>query len=342
MQMLRKPSMNNPTHSSNNFNSRPGALSIQNVVSTIARPNDPKNTTAANAIKTAFQNIFKFPFRQDNKPDGSSNVSGQMPQTVPYITTQTYRPVQPFYEVIGDQPPQKVSDYQWEDETSNSASEADETDNSTVHMEKQIFGHRHTAEQQTQMEAAKQGGIIIQRLKVRKGGIAIAGPGGVATAGSGGTAIVGPGGYALTHPRSLTIAGPGAKIIAIPSNVDLKDALQRTNPSDQSIPREAESRTSMTNLSDNEIAIPQNNGKKQNKRKMLKERSKTTPFIKLPSRRTVDAPSIQSGDFKSDTHLLKAMQQINPEFVIEDILPGSGQHILGTLRLKSKPHEQER
>jgi len=73
---------------------------------------------------------------------------------------------------------------------------------------------------------------------VRRGGIAIAGPGGVATAGSGGTAIVGPGGYALTHPRSLTIAGPGAKVISIPANVDLKDALARTDLETRSFPRE--------------------------------------------------------------------------------------------------------
>lgn len=69
--------------------------------------------------------------------------------------------------------------------------------------------------------ALKEGGIVIQRLRVRQGGIAIAGPGGVATAGSGGTAIVGPGGIALTHPRGLAIAGPGARVFSVPSNVDL-------------------------------------------------------------------------------------------------------------------------
>lgn len=72
-------------------------------------------------------------------------------------------------------------------------------------------------------------GIIIQRLRVREGGIAIAGPGGVATAGSGGTAIVGPGGIALTHPRSLAIAGPGAKVIAVPESVDLGKLALRSN-----------------------------------------------------------------------------------------------------------------
>lgn len=78
---------------------------------------------------------------------------------------------------------------------------------------------------ETQKQALKDGGIIIQRLKVRKGGIAIAGPGGVATAGSGGTAIVGPGGIALTHPKSLTIAGPGAKVLALPETYDLEKAI---------------------------------------------------------------------------------------------------------------------
>uniref|UniRef100_A0A182Q3T8 DUF4774 domain-containing protein n=1 Tax=Anopheles farauti TaxID=69004 RepID=A0A182Q3T8_9DIPT len=74
-------------------------------------------------------------------------------------------------------------------------------------------------------------GLIIQRLRVRQGGIAIAGPGGVATAGSGGTAIVGPNGTAITHPRSLTIAGPGAKVYAVPETVDLAKTINATKRS---------------------------------------------------------------------------------------------------------------
>jgi len=121
-------------------------------------------------------------------------------------------------------------DYKWDDEREGGGDGSDndtientaaEQDNSAA-SEKHLFAHKThglmqtigtvaTAHQGTQKQALREGGIIIQRLKVRKGGIAIAGPGGVATAGSGGTAIVGPGGYALTHPRSLTIAGPGAK-----------------------------------------------------------------------------------------------------------------------------------
>uniref|UniRef100_A0A182JVF5 DUF4774 domain-containing protein n=1 Tax=Anopheles christyi TaxID=43041 RepID=A0A182JVF5_9DIPT len=74
-------------------------------------------------------------------------------------------------------------------------------------------------------------GLVIQRLRVRQGGIAIAGPGGVATAGSGGTAIVGPNGTAITHPRSLTIAGPGAKVYAVPESVDLAGTINATKRS---------------------------------------------------------------------------------------------------------------
>ncbi|XP_022914100.2 uncharacterized protein [Onthophagus taurus] len=68
-------------------------------------------------------------------------------------------------------------------------------------------------------------GIFIHRIKVKKGGVAIAGPGGIATAGSGGTAIVGPNGYAYTHPDSLAIAGTGSKVIAVEPNVSLADII---------------------------------------------------------------------------------------------------------------------
>lgn len=88
--------------------------------------------------------------------------------------------------------------------------------------EKGPFSSFFNKEKETAIEALKQGGVIIKRLRVRNGGIAIAGPGGVATAGSGGTAIVGPGGIALTHPRSLTIAGPGARVYSFPKTTDLE------------------------------------------------------------------------------------------------------------------------
>ncbi|CAG9832833.1 unnamed protein product [Diabrotica balteata] len=69
-------------------------------------------------------------------------------------------------------------------------------------------------------------GVFIHRLKVRKGGVAIAGPGGIATAGSGGTAIVGPGGVAYTQPDSLAIAGSGTKVVAVDPTVNLGDLVK--------------------------------------------------------------------------------------------------------------------
>lgn len=70
-------------------------------------------------------------------------------------------------------------------------------------------------------------GFFINRLKVRRGGVAIAGPGGVATAGRGGTAIVGPGGLAYTQPGGLAIAGPSAKVVALSGNTDLSDLVSK-------------------------------------------------------------------------------------------------------------------
>ncbi|XP_034483634.1 uncharacterized protein LOC117788845 isoform X1 [Drosophila innubila] len=189
------------------------------------------------AIKNAFQNIFKLPFRSSaaTSPPALASTSNSDALT-------NYQ-----------------DDYKWQDEPEGAGdgvdSDIDTLENtggeldSSAASEKHLFGHKTqqlmhtigtvaTAHQGTQKQALREGGIIIQRLKVRKGGIAIAGPGGVATAGSGGTAIVGPGGYALTHPRSLTIAGPGAKVISIPAEVDLKDALQRTDVESKSFPRE--------------------------------------------------------------------------------------------------------
>ncbi|XP_030385824.1 uncharacterized protein LOC115632719 [Scaptodrosophila lebanonensis] len=225
---------------------------------------DMQNQTST-AIKNAFQNIFKFPFRpatadQQAVTAASPAVMESVPLQSPHQALAHPGPMQPFYTIGAQQ-----YDYKWDDDQegagdgSNSSANEDDTieqvDNnaaeidSSMSAEKHLFAHKAqhlmhsvgalaTAHHGTQKQALREGGIIIQRLKVRKGGIAIAGPGGVATAGSGGTAIVGPGGYALTHPRSLTIAGPGAKVIAIPADVDLKNALQRTNLEAKSFPRE--------------------------------------------------------------------------------------------------------
>lgn len=83
-------------------------------------------------------------------------------------------------------------------------------------------------------------GFFINRLKVRRGGVAIAGPGGVATAGRGGAAIVGPGGLAYTQPGGLAVAGPAARIVALTSDADLNSVvarLQQQAAIDGSVPR---------------------------------------------------------------------------------------------------------
>lgn len=83
-------------------------------------------------------------------------------------------------------------------------------------------------------------GFFINRLKVRRGGVAIAGPGGVATAGRGGAAIVGPGGLAYTQPGGLAVAGPNARIVALTSDADLNSVVARLKQQsaiDGSIPR---------------------------------------------------------------------------------------------------------
>ncbi|XP_016966776.1 uncharacterized protein LOC108035607 isoform X1 [Drosophila biarmipes] len=200
-----------------------------------------QNQTSA-AIKSAFQNIFKLPFRP---PMAASTVAegpvimGNVPAQNQAIDSADYK---------WDDDSEGAGDGMMSDDVDTVENTAAELDNSAS-SEKHLFAHKPhhlmhtiahvaTAQQSTQKQALREGGIIIQRLKVRRGGIAIAGPGGVATAGSGGTAIVGPGGYALTHPRSLTIAGPGAKVISIPANVDLKDALARTDLETRSFPRE--------------------------------------------------------------------------------------------------------
>ncbi|BET00664.1 Hypothetical protein NTJ_13481 [Nesidiocoris tenuis] len=82
-------------------------------------------------------------------------------------------------------------------------------------------------------DLSRHGGLgpKIFKLKVRKGGVAIAGPGGIATAGSGGTAIVGPGGTAYTTQDGTAVVGPGGRVIEIPSNFPItKIEARATDP----------------------------------------------------------------------------------------------------------------
>lgn len=80
-------------------------------------------------------------------------------------------------------------------------------------------------------------GFFINRMKVRRGGVAIAGPGGVATAGRGGTAIVGPGGLAYTQPGGLAVAGPHARVVALSQDADLHSVISRLQEQTGSVTR---------------------------------------------------------------------------------------------------------
>lgn len=80
-------------------------------------------------------------------------------------------------------------------------------------------------------------GFYINKMKVRRGGVAIAGPGGVATAGRGGTAIVGPGGLAYTQPGGLAVAGPHARVVALSHDADLLSVISRLQEQHGSVSR---------------------------------------------------------------------------------------------------------
>ncbi|KAL1455485.1 hypothetical protein WDU94_009575 [Cyamophila willieti] len=110
------------------------------------------------------------------------------------------------------------------------------TKSATKFHKKKPFGHKITStfnkikENKESLDSNSvapegYGGTNISSLKVRRGGVAIAGPGGIATAGSGGTAILGPGQSAYTtaegenNRRSggVAVVGPSHKIISVPN-----------------------------------------------------------------------------------------------------------------------------
>lgn len=74
------------------------------------------------------------------------------------------------------------------------------------------------------------------KLKVRKGGVAIAGPGGIATAGSGGTAIVGPGGTAYTTREGTAVVGPGGRVVHVPQFPIYAKSVNEEKPREFDVP----------------------------------------------------------------------------------------------------------
>lgn len=109
----------------------------------------------------------------------------------------------------------------------------DEDEKKSKQMSKFVLpGKEKTGQDDKFFDKATGTGIFINRMIVRKGGVAIAGPGGIATAGSGGTAIVGPNGVAYTQPNGVAIAGPGSKVIALDPSIDLNKFVQNLTKSD--------------------------------------------------------------------------------------------------------------
>lgn len=74
--------------------------------------------------------------------------------------------------------------------------------------------------------------FYIHRLRVREGGLAIAGPGGIATAGRGGTAIVGPDGVAYATREGTAIAGPGASVVSLSDGSNLNKLAEELSRKD--------------------------------------------------------------------------------------------------------------
>lgn len=128
------------------------------------------------------------------------------------------------------QDPSLIEETSKEDNSSEESSEEESDKTSGIALSqdgtKKLFSKDNTGD-----------GIFVQKIKVRKGGVAIAGPGGIATAGSGGTAIVGPNGFAYTQPDSLAIAGSGTKVVAVDPGVNLADIIANSTNSAGHVPR---------------------------------------------------------------------------------------------------------
>ncbi|KAJ8930695.1 hypothetical protein NQ314_016460 [Rhamnusium bicolor] len=137
------------------------------------------------------------------------------PQIKPQPQPQVQAQLQPLKQPVISPPIRDPTDDAFGDEID----EEDKADDVSISNDgnKKYFSRDNTGS-----------GIFIHKLKVRKGGVAIAGPGGIATAGSGGTAIVGPNGVAYTHPDSLAIAGSGTKVVAVDPTINLSDLISNS------------------------------------------------------------------------------------------------------------------
>lgn len=129
--------------------------------------------------------------------------------------------------IPSDRREKQISSKKRKTQNKPSKDDYEDVDDLQIGSEKGVFTSDNNKRQVYRNNAGS--GIFIQKLKVSKGGVAIAGPGGIATAGSGGTAIVGPNGYAYTQPDSLAIAGSGAKVIAVDPSINLGEVIIADN-----------------------------------------------------------------------------------------------------------------
>ncbi|KAG5873734.1 hypothetical protein JTB14_021697 [Gonioctena quinquepunctata] len=133
-------------------------------------------------------------------------------------STKDLRPITILKNQVASKPAQNIISPPLRDPTHQTEEFGDETEEE---KSEEIISNDHNKKLFSRDNTGS--GVFIHKLKVRKGGVAIAGPGGIATAGSGGTAIVGPNGIAYTHPDSLAIAGSGTKVIDVDPAINLGD-----------------------------------------------------------------------------------------------------------------------
>ena len=143
-----------------------------------------------------------------NTPQAAALLKNPVIETLEITKTE-----QPLNDTSRQSPPIR-DQILFDDEVSNEEEDKAEDIHVSHHGTKKLVSKDNTGS-----------GIFVHKIKVRKGGVAIAGPGGIATAGSGGTAIVGPNGFAYTHPDSLAIAGSGTKVVAVEPNINLSQVI---------------------------------------------------------------------------------------------------------------------
>lgn len=187
---------------------------------TTKKASAPQNISINKYINNLYKHSLIVPKQPSSANKTSTVLSLLRPSTADQSVLSSTKHVSTTERTRVFNPLKRIKDYNRKKQ--QEAAQAEEDQQQEQQSNKSPFGIFRPAE-----TALKEGGIVIQRLRVRQGGISIAGAGGVATSGSGGTSIVGPGGIALSHPRSLSVVGPGARVVSIPANIDLGEIVNQ-------------------------------------------------------------------------------------------------------------------